>query len=516
MLLLTSLLALLVPTRVGPAMADPPINACDSLIIDQTRGALDALRAAAKVHADVDGLGQVAVYEGTVSFESHLMKPGMVRVLPYRIEIAIDASARVVSIRETLNPSDHPSVETTLFDGVRVALQTREDQPFKELAGLETSSSRADGALWFPTSTIRAALEAAASCRPGVPVDSAGQVLSPVTFTDPSGRACSVLLDEKRQVARVERLCAHERLGDACEWTTFDEWTRQEGASVPGHIGRFTVQSSTTTRYDVSLVSFHAGKLDPEARSLPEAHLGDIPTWGQQQPSDMAWASLAPGLWSLEVAASDSRVLLAEREKDLIVIGAPDGDAACSAIVREVGAKFPNKPIGIATFGHHHPASSGGIRAFAAAGASIMAPRELEPFVREMLARPTSLGAPAIAGPAAPKLELFDGDATISAGDHEIRLVNIAAKSTHAFQYVVFYIPDEGILAEDDLGYFALQGATRAGPRIIGLADALNERGIVPKRLIQLWPVKGVQKEVEWAGLEKLVNDERDQTKGRK
>lgn len=509
MLLLAPMLAALVQLQTSPALADPPIDPCDSVVISQTRAALGDLRASALVHGGVDPVGQVVVYEGTVSFEGHLMKPGMVRVLPYRIEITIDASAHVVAVHETINPATRPSIETTLIDGKRVASQTSGEGPFKELDAPVATASRAENSLWFPSSALAAALEAAASCRPGPAIDAAGQPLKPITFTEASGRACTLLLDSEHRLARIERLNSHQRLGDVCEWTSFTQWKTQDGVAVPGHLARFVVLDSSTTRYDVSLVSFHRGAIAADAGRIPSEHRDDVPSWGARESSGMEWVSIAPHLWSLEIEASDSRVLVAEREKDLVVIGAPDGDAVCTALVREAALKFPAKPIGTATFGHHHPAYTGGLRALSAAGATILAPRELEPFLRELLARPTSLGLPAMAGPKDPKIDLFDGDTTIPFGDHEIRLINIGDKSAHTFQYVVFYFENEGVLAEDDLGYFALKGATRAGPRLMGLADVLDNRGIVPKRLIQLWPVKSVQREVEWSSVADLVQAER-------
>ena len=94
------------------------------------------------------------------------------------------------------------------------------------------------------------------------------------------------------------------------------------------------------------------------------------------------------------------------------------------------GGNTPNAPllasaIGLAAFGHHHPSPSGGLRAFAAAGATIVAPRQLEPYVRGLLSRPTTLGTPAIAAPDDAKLELFDGAVALRAADVAVRVSRV-------------------------------------------------------------------------------------------
>jgi hypothetical protein len=119
----------------------------------------------------------------------------------------------------------------------------------------------------------------------------------------------------------------------------------------------------------------------------------------------------------------------------------------------------------------------------------------LEPFARRLISRPTSLGAPAVPGPAQPRIELFDDRTAIDCGRTRVDVIDIGEHSAHAFRYVVFYLPEHGLIFEDDLGYFPLDGATTAGPRLAGLADQLVRLGITPRRLVQGWPVKGVLRE---------------------
>lgn len=500
----------------APAVeADPPfVNSCDSVMIASVREARERVARALGLHGGEKARPMVVVYEGTFSHEAHLMKPGQVRTLPVWMELRLDERSRVAQMRVRVGPTDRAPTETTVFWNDRVARQAGPDKAFAESEGSERTLERAEAGMWQASSVLRQALDAAGTCRVSEAIVADGRTLTPITFTDSASRVWTMLLDGEGRVGRVERVFAHERLGDVCEWTTFEDWREVDGAIVPNKVpykvSRFLVQGSTTQRFDVSLVSVAADGDATNARQLPLDRRGDIAEWGV---SGIEWVELSPHLWSIEIPSVDCRAVLAEREKDLVLIGPTTGDDTCAALLKEIATRFPTKRVGLVAFGHHHPAASGGLRAIVASGAEIVVPRALEAYVRHMLARSTALGAPAVAGTAEPKLTLFDGDTTLQSLAGEIRLINIAEKSAHTFQYVVFYFPDSGVLFEDDLGYFPTSGATRAGPRLMGLEAELTRRGVTPTRLVQLWPVKDVLREVEWKTVVELVGAERARAK---
>ncbi len=498
-------------THVTKEATEPPfVISCDSVMIGSVRQTRERVAKALDVHAGAKPQAMVMVYEGTFYHEAHLMKPGQLRTLPMWIELRVDEASRVAQMRVRVGPKDQAPIETSIFWKERVARQAGPDKPFAELAGEELSTEKADVCQWLPSGMLRQALDAAGTCRASEAITSDGQALVPITFTDSVARAWTMLVNAQGRMARVERVFAHARLGDVCEWTTFADWREANGAVIPGKISRFLVQSSTSQRFELSLVSMTPDADPTNARQLPADHRADIANWGA---SGMEWIELAPHLWSIEIPSVDSRVLLAEREEDLVLLGPTTGDDTCEALLKEVAARFPQKRIGLVAFGHHHPAASGGLRAIAASGAETIAPRALEPYVRHMLGRSTALGTPAVAGPSNAKITLFDGDTTVQTLAGEIRMINIAEKSAHTFQYVVFYLPDSGVVFEDDLGYFPASGATRVGPRLLGLESELTRRGITPTRLVQLWPVKDVLREVEWKTVAELVAAERAKAK---
>lgn len=508
---LTMCLAAMLAALSAESDAPTPIDHCESAVISQARAALDALHEAERVHR-ISGTGQVTVvYEGTRSIEAHLMRPGMLWTVPVRLEVVTDTQGKGFALRESTGHEGAERTATSLMLNGRVAAQAAADKPFVEQQGAERNDAISSFMRWQPASVVRAALDAASSCRPGQTMEYQGLSVLPVTFSEGGAGAITCLLDGGRRVVRVESLLSHQYFGDACEWTRFDEWESREQAAVPRRVTRLSVQSASTTRYDLSLVDLKVGPAVDGAFALPKERIGDIADWGASRVTkpEQRFVSLAPGLWSIEIAAADSRVLVIERPSDLVLLGAPDGDAVCGDLVTTLHERFPGKPIGAVALSHHHPSPVGGLRAIAATGATIIVPRALESFTNGVLARPTSLGPPAVPGPAMPKIELFDDELTLECGSVRVRLIDIAEHSAHAFSYVVFYFPEQGIIFEHDLGYFSTERDAFVNRRLTGLVDRLEALHIEPKRLIQAWPVRGVKQEVEWAVVDGLVKAQR-------
>lgn len=499
-------IALLAAILFAAAQAAP--DPCDSLTIVQARAALVALRAAELAHRGPSGGAFRITYEGSRALEAHLMRPGMVYTTPVRLELDLGPTSPslppALAIRESAGPKDPP--RTTITTRNRAARQTSSDAPFIELTAPESSQAAADAARWFPAAVAAAGLAAGPTCRPGAPIEGDGSTLTPIAFTDASGSTVSVFVDDQHRIARIEVLAADQRLGDVCNWVVFGHWQQREGRWIPGTIGRFTVRSSTTERYDLTLVDAAPSDF---AGSLPPPHLADIATWNQPEaPGGIEFIPLGQSLWSVEVAAADSRILLIERRDDLVLLGAPDGDEVCTSLLSSLSARFPSKPHGLVALSHHHPSPAGGLRALAARGATILIPTRLEPFVRALLARPATLGGPAVPGPAEPRLSLFDDQTTIEGTD--VRCIDIGEHSAHAFCYVVFYFPEPGIIYEHDLGYFPAAGQPRFTPRLAGLVDQLAAAGIQPQRLIQAWPVKRTLPEIPWSTVADLARAARE------
>src|ERR1043165_3175213 len=255
-----------------PARPAVPIDPCESVVIAQVRHAISELKSRA--------LGDAVItieYEGLAHIEAHLMRPGMLRDVPVRLELIDDPTAHGFVMKETSGTAPNARTETTIVLDGRVAEQTAPD--FKEATGDAALIAGADAAAWTPWTLARAALSNAASCRPGADVGKSESTSGPISYVDGAHRACTLLLDGDRRIARAERLVADQRLGDVWNWVQFDDWEQRDGVEVPQKVTRFIVQGAATIRYELSLKRFAIGAVSRDVFTLPESHRRDIPSW---------------------------------------------------------------------------------------------------------------------------------------------------------------------------------------------------------------------------------------------
>lgn len=130
-------------------------------------------------------------------------------------------------------------------------------------------------------------------------------------------------------------------------------------------------------------------------------------------------------------------------------------------------------------FGHHHPHYTGGLRAFAAAGAIVLAPAGNARAAEALLRRPFTLAPDRLARSGlTPRVEAFRGRRVIEEGPTRIEAIDIGAASEHTDEYVVFYLPRQRLLFQGDLGWSATPGGgIRAGRRRPGSTGSSSTSG---------------------------------------
>jgi len=484
--------------------APTPIDACDSAVAASTRAALRLLDRAAAC-APRAATPFVATFAGTVLVEGHYVRPGDRTTVPVRLTLERGVDGATV-VRETRGAAgrERTTVLRVADDGVR--RRVGPDGPWEVLSGDEARREASAAARLFPAELFAAADRARPTCRPGAPIESFGRRLTPVTFLDPAGDACTLLFDADERLARAEVLKAHATYGDVCEWTRFDDYATIDGALVPRRVGRFLTTRDATYEHRLELAAFRAGASGDADASTPS------PTSRPAAP--FALVSLEPGIFAVESVAADARALVVERPRDLILLEALSGDDVTSSMLAFLAERFPAKKVAVVACGHHHPSPSGGLRAVAAAGAEVVVPSDLFAHYDRQLNRDVDFGRPAVAGPKHPRYRLFEGETRLEAGDRSVRLIDIGAASDHADRYVVFYFPECGLLFEGDLGWFPAEGVPRLTGRLRGLAAALAARGVRPRSVVQSWPVAGARRRVDWAVVEGLLRADSDRSDG--
>ncbi len=202
---------------------------------------------------------------------------------------------------------------------------------------------------------------------------------------------------------------------------------------------------------------------------------------------------LADGLWDARVPAKDARSFVVEFDSFLVVIEAPWSSAVGEEIVDLIDGALSKKPIRYVLYSHHHPHYTGGLRAFMASGASVLAPSVHRDFVESIAALDFSRSPDRYAkhGEAASVIA-FDETFTIAEAGRSIQVIDIGEQSNHTAAYMVVWLPDSKTLIQGDIGWFTdPSGELLVGARSAGLLRAVDERGLDVQTLVQSWPVNG-------------------------
>lgn len=166
---------------------------------------------------------------------------------------------------------------------------------------------------------------------------------------------------------------------------------------------------------------------------------------------------ISPGVWFI---AGGSHNSVAVEFKDFItVVEGPLNDARSNAVIAEAKRIIPNKPIKYLVNTHHHWDHAGGIRAFAAEGATIVTNEQNKEFFEKVVLAPQprtlspdrlSMFPFATTGPGPLKLETYTERHTISDGTMTLTSHHIEGLN-HAGDMAIVYLPGPKIAINGDL-----------------------------------------------------------------
>jgi glyoxylase-like metal-dependent hydrolase (beta-lactamase superfamily II) len=171
----------------------------------------------------------------------------------------------------------------------------------------------------------------------------------------------------------------------------------------------------------------------------------------------VASQKLADGVWYVGGGSHNS---LAVEFKDFVtVIEGPLDDARSNAVIAETHKLIPNKPIRYVVATHHHWDHAGGLRAFVAEGATVIAEDKARDFYREVVfaPQPRTLSPDrlsqfpfGVTGPGTLALQTFTDRYSIGDETRTIELFHVEGLN-HATDMLVAYLPQSKILVNADL-----------------------------------------------------------------
>ena len=179
------------------------------------------------------------------------------------------------------------------------------------------------------------------------------------------------------------------------------------------------------------------------------------------------------------VNGGSHNTLIVATNDGLIAVEAPGDDGQSKIVMGLAEQKYPGKPWKYLLLDHHHIDHIGGLRAFAAAGATIVVGKGDGAFYRKVLSAPETLN-PYGTKQVPPKVEEVDGKWSATEGGRTIEAYSL--DNPHSTGYIIPYIPDAKLGFVTDIWSPAPQ-IPPANPGTTALVKGVQKMGIQMDRM---------------------------------
>jgi glyoxylase-like metal-dependent hydrolase (beta-lactamase superfamily II) len=258
-----------------------------------------------------------------------------------------------------------------------------------------------------------------------------------LAFTQPGRLRATVTLDAQGLVTQVDSSFPDAVLGDTATVTTYGDYKDFGGVKFPTRVrqsaGGFPV-------LDLAIKD-----VQPNAAVTALA----VPDAARNTAERVTSEKVADGVWFVGGGSHNSVAI--EMADHLVLVETPLNDARTLAVIEHVKGLVPNKPIRYAVNSHAHFDHSGGVRAAAAEGATIVTMAGNVPYFERVLAQPNALRPDRLAQASArPRLQGVPGDkGVLSDSTRTIELHRIVG-GPHSETMLMAYLPKEKLLIQAD------------------------------------------------------------------
>ncbi len=287
--------------------------------------------------------------------------------------------------------------------------------------------------LWTtPHGVIKAALrnKATATYR-----DEGGRRITAVSFAEPGRFSATAWINADNLVERIDSRQPNAVMGDIDVMTTFSDYRDFAGVKFPTRI-RQSQGGFPVLDLEVREVQANA----PSGIEVPAA----VRTAAERVTSEQA----APGVWFIAGGSHNSVAI--EMRDHVILVESPLYDGRALPVLAEVRRIVPGKEIRYVINSHHHFDHSGGLRAAASQGVTLVTSEMARPFFERVMANPNRINPDALekSGRKAQVMGV-DGKRVFTDGARTVE-VHAIADSVHAQGFNMVYLPAEKILVEAD------------------------------------------------------------------
>jgi glyoxylase-like metal-dependent hydrolase (beta-lactamase superfamily II) len=286
-----------------------------------------------------------------------------------------------------------------------------------------------------------------------------------VKYTD-NGAAVELHLDSFNKLPiRVIYIEDDPIYGDTLNEIAFSDWRDRSGVRLPDT--QTTFLNGKKIREERVRTLINNPKLQDTSFAIPESVKAQpengeriVSQWtlrravmgvtyldfGREQKVEIA--QVAPGVHHIRGGSHHSMAV--EMKDHLVVVEAPLFEERSVAVIKALEEKFPGKPVRYLVVTHFHFDHTGGLRAYAAKGATLLAPDSIVPFVKEMLERPHTVRPDSLANASAKgTVEGVSGTRALTDGERTVELRPIP--NDHASGMLIAYLPKEKVAFVADL-----------------------------------------------------------------
>ena len=293
---------------------------------------------------------------------------------------------------------------------------------------------------------------------------------------DLEGEWVTLCLDDDHRLRSVTRLVSSSMTGDAVEVTRF------EGRQV---LGDLTLPRSIQR----SLNGVSIAELAVAGAAEPDESRFEVPAGFEQSVAGTAAGpvieSVAENVWLVKnIGGADYRSLVVVHDDGLVVVEAPQSEAAMEEVVRLLGEKFEGRRIKAGVVTHHHFDHAGGARAVMAEGARLYVPAGTAELFRTVATAPRTLEENAVKiDPWSLQIEPVDGAVIPPEKRGPLVQIYSLGPNEHAEGMLFAWIPQHGILFQGDL-FVKRREVEPARSHAVVFLHRLEELGLEPKLLI--------------------------------
>jgi glyoxylase-like metal-dependent hydrolase (beta-lactamase superfamily II) len=162
----------------------------------------------------------------------------------------------------------------------------------------------------------------------------------------------------------------------------------------------------------------------------------------------------------------------------LIVVEAPNDDGQAIQSIEMAKKRYPGKPIRYLILTHHHVDHLGGMRTYAAEGATIVIGKGDGDYIRKAMARPETLNPDAPRKAFTPKVIEVDGKWSINDSGRVVDAYIV--DNPHVSPMLIVYVPDSKLGIVSDL--YVPGAPVPSNTEVAALVKGVDKWGMKPER----------------------------------